>query len=47
MKFKFVHNNINVFDLDRSLDFYRKALDLKEVRRKEASVSYLAAISME
>lgn len=37
MKFKFVHNNINVFDLDRSLDFYRKALDLKEVRRKEAS----------
>lgn len=37
MKFKFVHNNINVFDLDRSLNFYRKALDLKEVRRKEAS----------
>lgn len=37
MKFKFVHNNINVFNLDRSLEFYRKTLDLKEIRRKEAS----------
>ena len=31
--FKFVHNNINVFDLQKSLDFYNKALGLKEVKR--------------
>lgn len=37
MKFKFVHNNINVFNLDRSLEFYQKALDLKEVRRMAGS----------
>lgn len=35
MNFKFVHNNINVLDLQKSLDFYEKALGLKEVRRKE------------
>lgn len=34
--FKFVHNNFNVKNLEKSLDFYEKALDLKEVRRKEA-----------
>lgn len=37
MKFKVVHNNINVLDLDKSLKFYEEALGLKEVRRKEAS----------
>lgn len=35
MKFRFVHNNINVFDLKRSLEFYREALGLKEVKRHE------------
>ena len=33
MKFKFVHNNINVKDLDKSLAFYREALGLTEMRR--------------
>ena len=33
--FRFVHNNINVIELQASLDFYGKALGLKEVRRKE------------
>ena len=33
--FRFVHNNINVTDLQASMDFYGKALGLKEVRRKE------------
>ncbi|QAR32454.1 lactoylglutathione lyase [Geovibrio thiophilus] len=33
MQFKFLHNNINVFDLGKSLEFYKKALSLNEVRR--------------
>lgn len=36
MKFKMIHENFNVTDLNRSLEFYEKALGLKEVRRKEA-----------
>ena len=35
MQFKFFHNNLNVLDLEKSLAFYREALGLKEVRRKE------------
>ena len=34
--FRFAHNNLNVLNLEKSLDFYGKALGLKEVRRKEA-----------
>ena len=37
MKFKMIHENYNVFDLDRSLVFYEKALGLKELRRTEAA----------
>lgn len=37
MKFKFVHNNINVKDLQKSLSFYEDALGLKEKRRIEAT----------
>ncbi len=36
MMFQFAHNNINVFDLEKSLAFYRDALNLVEVRRKVA-----------
>lgn len=36
MKFRMVHENYNVLDLKRSLDFYEKALGLTEKRRKEA-----------
>lgn len=35
MKFRMIHENYNVLDLDRSLEFYDKALGLKEVRRIE------------
>ena len=35
MNFTFAHNNLNVLDLEKSLTFYKEALDLKEVRRKE------------
>ena len=31
--FTFAHNNLNVFDLEKSLDFYKKALGLIEQRR--------------
>ena len=34
--FTFNHFNFNVLDLEKSLDFYDKALGLKPVRRKEA-----------
>lgn len=33
MKFKMVHNNINVLDLQKSMAFYAEALGLKEVKR--------------
>lgn len=36
MDFKFAHNNINVLNLQKSLEFYQKALGLTEVRRKVA-----------
>ena len=36
MKFKMVHENYNVQDLSKSLDFYDKALGLHEKRRKTA-----------
>ena len=31
MKFKMIHENYNVSDLDRSIKFYNEALDLHEV----------------
>lgn len=36
MKFTFCHNNFNVLNLEKSLSFYKEALGLKEVRRKNA-----------
>ncbi len=37
MKVKMVHENYNVQDLQRALDFYEAALGLKEKRRKTAA----------
>ena len=37
MNFKMIHENYNVADLNRSLEFYEKALGLKEKRRKTTS----------
>ena len=37
MYFQFVHNNFNVLDLQKSLEFYEQALGLKEVRRVNAA----------
>lgn len=36
MEFTFAHNNFNVLDLEKSLAFYKEALNLKEARRFEA-----------
>ena len=37
MKFRMIHENYNVSDLDKALTFYEEALGLTEKRRKEAS----------
>ncbi len=37
MKFAMVHENYNVYDLKKSMDFYEEALGLKEKRRKTAA----------
>ncbi|MDR2932943.1 MAG: VOC family protein [Oscillospiraceae bacterium] len=37
MNFRFAHNNLNVYDLDKSLAFYKEALGLTEHRRNEAA----------
>jgi lactoylglutathione lyase len=37
MMFKMIHENYNVTDLNRSLQFYENALGLKEKRRKTAT----------
>ncbi len=36
MKFRMIHENYNVADLDRAMAFYREALGLTEVSRKTA-----------
>jgi len=36
MKFTMAHTNINVTDMDRSLAFYKKALGLEVIKRREA-----------
>ena len=36
MKFKMVHNNFNVLDLDKSIKFYNDAFDMTEVKRINA-----------
>jgi len=36
MKFKFAHNNFNVLNLEKSIAFYKEALNLTEVRRRDA-----------
>jgi len=35
MNFNFAHNNFNVLDMEKSLAFYKEALNLTEMRRVE------------
>ena len=37
MAFRLRHTNINVGDLEKSVEFYKKALGMKEMRRKNAA----------
>lgn len=37
MKFKMIHENYNVADLEKSIAFYEEALGLREVRRKNGN----------
>ena len=37
MNFWFVHNNFNVLDLDKSIDFYQKAIGLRVEKVNEAA----------
>ncbi len=36
MKFTFMHNNINVLNLEKSVDFYKEALGLETIHQMEA-----------
>jgi lactoylglutathione lyase len=36
VNFRFAHNNFNVLNLEKSIAFYKEALNLKEVHRYEA-----------
>ena len=47
MKFRMVHNNFNVLDLDKSLKFYRDAFDMHEVRRINAKDSSFIIVYLE
>ncbi len=47
MNFKFAHNNFNVLNLEKSVDFYKRALGLVEVRRYEAPDKSFVLVFME
>ena len=47
MKFKMVHNNFNVRDLEKSIKFYEEALDLKPGRRIEPADCAFIIVYME
>ena len=45
MKFHFAHNNFNVLDLEKSLQFYKDALDFHVVKKFEGPGFTLAYLS--
>ncbi len=46
MRFRMIHENYNVADLDVALAFYEKALGLKEIRRKVAKDGSFIIVSI-
>lgn len=47
MKFRMYHENYNVLDLNRSLEFYEKALGLTEQRRKRHQTALTSSFLLE
>ena len=47
MKFKMIHENYNVADIDAALKFYDEALGLKEKRRKETDAFTIVFVGNE
>lgn len=47
MKFVLAHNNINVLDLEKSLAFYEKALQMKVARRKDEETGVFTLLYLE
>lgn len=45
--FKFSHANLLVTDLERSVKFYRQALNLKEIERREYSNAYMVYLAVD
>jgi lactoylglutathione lyase len=45
MIFKFFHSNLSVADLETSVEFYKKALALQEIRRKDFGEFIMAYLS--
>ena len=41
MKFKMIHENYNVSDLDRSIKFYNEALDLHEGEKEKLPMNFI------
>ena len=46
MKFTFAHNNLNVYDLEKSLSFYKEALGLTVSRTKDADDGSFKLVSL-
>ena len=42
-----VHNNQNVFDLDKSIEFYQDAFDMQEVKRINAKAGSFIIVYLE
>lgn len=47
MKFRMVHNNFNVFDLEKSIRFYQDAFGMREVRRIAAEDGSFVIVYLE
>jgi len=47
MKFRYIHNNINVLDLEKSKKFYEENLGLRETKRKVRESGRFTLVFME
>lgn len=47
MEYKYVHTCIRVLDLEKSIDFYEKALNLKVTKRRDVNEQKFSLVFME